>query len=467
MSICTRVMQLAFYGLFFLTPLLVSPWTNELFEFPKMLFVYALTLVIAAAFLIKWIWSGTPLRKIFPKTSLDLPIILYSSFFILATIFSIHRYTSIFGYYTRFHGGLLSLVSYLVLYYVFITEFSGRTKILLNTVYLLLAAGFLVSVYGILQHFGIDKSFWVQDSQVRIFSTLGQPNWLAAWLLMILPLSWALYLNSNRLILNTGYLLLSLTLFAAFWFTYSLSGLAGFLVAVLVFAGLARRMAAERWRQVLILVAGCLVIVIAQPGPLARRGRQFLQDLTALPRVLAVETASAAEVTPTTLGGDTVAIRKLVWGGALQLWRSSSKILFLGTGPETFAYAFLPFRPAGLNQTSEWDFLYNKAHNEYIDILCGLGLLGFAAYLFLVGKFLGWATIKIKDKREKIKDLPSGHSTLNTSYLILVALISGWTSLLVTNFFGFSVVCTALLFWLYPAVCLSIFKKERTDHRQV
>ena len=465
-SICEKIIHGSFYALFFITPLLVCPVTYELFEFPKMLFVYVVTAIILATFLIKRIYTSYDIRN----TPLTLPIILYSLFFTLSTLFSIHRYTSVFGYYSRFHGGLLSLICYILLFYIYIAEFRQKPKKILNTLYLILATSFLVSLYGILQHFGIDRGYWIQDSQARVFSTLGQPNWLAAWLLMILPLSWALYLSSKRLILNTCYLILATVWFAAFWFTYSLSGILGFVVASVAFVALSpRKLLRRKKKKILLLITVYCLLITVFPGLFAPRLRDVWGDLVATSQRLTnfsllSPAALAAESLPPIPGGDTAQIRKIVWQGALDLWRSSPKNILLGTGPETFAYAFLAFRPAALNQTSEWDFLYNKAHNEYLDILCGTGILGLGAYLFLVGRFLWWGMMKVKSEKLKVKsyqiDGLDSRLILDTNYLLLPAVLSGWASLLITSFFGFSVVPTALLFWLYPAICFSFLKED-------
>ena len=52
-SISENLIKVSYYALFTITPLLVCPATHELFEFSKMLFVYAVTVVILAAFLVK------------------------------------------------------------------------------------------------------------------------------------------------------------------------------------------------------------------------------------------------------------------------------------------------------------------------------------------------------------------------------------------------------------------------------
>ncbi|HBU22112.1 TPA: hypothetical protein DEB02_04170, partial [Candidatus Beckwithbacteria bacterium] len=81
--------------------------------------------------------------------------------------------------YSRFNGGLVSTASYLTLYYAYISNLASPrfTKKFLKVT---LTTALIVSLYGILEHFGIDEHVWIQDVKNRVFSTLGQPNWLAA-----------------------------------------------------------------------------------------------------------------------------------------------------------------------------------------------------------------------------------------------------------------------------------------------
>jgi O-antigen ligase len=51
---------------------------------------------------------------------------------------------------------------------------------------------------------------------------------------------------------------------------------------------------------------------------------------------------------------------------------------------ETFAYSYYNFRPAQHNQLSEWDYLYNKAHNEFLNFLSTTGAFGLATYLLII-----------------------------------------------------------------------------------
>ena len=80
-------------------------------------------------------------------------------------------------------------------------------------------------------------------------------------------------------------------------------------------------------------------------------------------------------------GTESSTIRKFVWLGALEVFRHYP---ILGTGPETFAFSYPMFKPVGHNLTSEWDFIYNKAHNEFLNILANVGLLGFLSYISII-----------------------------------------------------------------------------------
>jgi tetratricopeptide (TPR) repeat protein len=158
-------------------------------------------------------------------------------------------------------------------------------------------------------------------------------------------------------------------------------------------------------------------------------------------------TASAARSPLLETGGtESGVIRKYVWEGAFNAWKSSPKTIVIGTGVETFAFAFYHYRPQGHNLTSEWDYLYNKAHNEYLNFLATTGLFGLGSYIAIIGVFTVCFVRKLQQR------------DLNT---LTAALFAGWVSVLVTNFFGFSVVATQLMFFLFPAFIFLL-----TDEKQ-
>ena len=53
--------------------------------------------------------------------------------------------------------------------------------------------------------------------------------------------------------------------------------------------------------------------------------------------------------------------------------------------------------------TSEWDYLYNKAHNEYLNYLTTTGIVGLGTHLLLLAGFLIFCRVTYpkSKKREK------------------------------------------------------------------
>ena len=143
------------------------------------------------------------------------------------------------------------------------------------------------------------------------------------------------------------------------------------------------------------------------------------------------------------LGGtDSGKIRLLVWRGALEAWKNNP---IFGTGVETFAFAYYRYKLPAHNLTSEWNFLYNKAHNEFLNYLATTGTVGIVAYLFMMGRFLYLSSKKILDSVRKKEENRS---------LISIAAVAGYITILITIFFGFSVVIVNIYFYIIPAFVL-------------
>ncbi|OGP10529.1 MAG: hypothetical protein A2048_10295 [Deltaproteobacteria bacterium GWA2_45_12] len=409
----------------FLTPLIFNFSTRELFEFPKMIVIYVISLIAFSYMMI----SHSHVQKGGERFSIMKPLTALLALNVLSTVFSLDVNTSVFGYYTRFNGGLISLFSYTMLAYFSLTFLLKRD--VAESAFWLSLSSMISGLYAIAQHLGIDKDFWVQDSQARAFSTLGQPNWLAAYLLMTLPIPLYFLLVSVKRPARIFYFLTTLITFCGIWFTYSLSGFLGLiLLPILILVFFNKTLLKRNSKVIVILITAALLIAISQPGIFSARLKSAFKIIANRLTVVASEQAPSQE--PSQI--DTSLIRLVVWKGAAKLFASSLKTALIGTGPETFAYAFLPFRPLELNQTTEWDFLYNKAHNYYLDLLTGTGILGVIGYFWFV-----FAVIKLYRKASAREKLAA-------------PLFIGWLTLPVTNFFGWPVVATSLLFFIFPAL---------------
>lgn len=557
---CDRIITSGFYLLFGLVPFLLTPWNYELFEYNKMMAVYGIAAIITASWLVKMI---TLQEFRIQKTPLDIPIVLLFLSQLISAIFSIDPHVSWFGYYSRFNGGMWSVISYILLYYALVSNTNifhdpagksdavegihetsrkkGKelpmpppTFSILRLLRVTLTTAFIIALYAVFEHFGIDKHIWVQDVQNRVFSTLGQPNWLAAYLVALIPLTWSFALTSQIPHLNQAsfklqqqkiskHSLLQLhfgfDLTLAFWIWTTLSGL--FFLVLLY----------TRSRSGLLGLAcadvafwGCVVssfrganlsnFAVAKPDTSSQKGslshiakyRGLALKSAVLGHALFVlivffngtyipaidryatltgiktlitnpasfkQTAmpSASNYTAPALetgGTESGTIRTYVWNGAIRAWQSSLKTKLIGTGTETFAFAFYQYRPIEHNRTSEWDFLYNKAHNEYLNYLATTGIFGFGSYLLLIGLFVHWfirrqcINASMRQNTKTDAAYPAGYELSPFHY----ALFAGWISILVTNFFGFSVVVVQLILFLFPAIIFASSRRFQSYKNQ-
>lgn len=465
-------MAYLFSLLFIFVPLTWLPNTSELFEFNKIILTYILTGLIGGIWVIRMIREK---RIIFRRTILDIPIILLLVSSLLSLSLSIDPRISWYGYYSRWNGGLQSLISYSLLYWAFVSNMNKKN--VMSNVQCLMSSAIIVSVYGILEHFGhsiscllvapshaFDVSCWVQDVQNRVYATLGQPNWMAAYLvsLMFIPISkminhqgsiikesrpQKLIIDYWSLIIN---LLVFILMFTALLFTKSRSGLLAFGISSLVFWGM------QFGKKTLLPMAlfGILVstLLISFQNPIRDLFIKNNQSSIINNQGTSLETG----------GTESGSIRKIVWDGAIKIWLGNTKNFLIGTGPETFALSYYQYRPIKHNATSEWELLYNKAHNEFLNYLATTGIFGLLSYLLFLFT-AGWVLIKPQTPNPKSQSLGF------EAWSLRLALFAGFISITVTNFWGFSVVITQIFLFLFPALSIiindqeSIIKKTKND----
>lgn len=451
-SSLSNLIRLILYAIVFITPFIFLPWTSELFEFNKMIFVYLMSLLLACTWGLDTFKNK---RFHFVMTPLHIVFLLFLISQLISTFLSIDPHTSLWGYYSRFHGGLYSTLTYMFLYCATVSyiiyppesdqNLTSAINRLQPFVYVALTSSIIVCFYGIAQHGGIDAHIWKQDVQRRVFSTLGQPNWLAAYILVLMPIVWHLIYTAfsgtqvapARLILS---LCLHLILYLTLLYTRSRSGFASFTVVYVLFWGLLliRNLLTKTGVKSALIGTFVSTLVIVIISTLS--ATPFTQSLLDNQQTLAeVE----APPDPTLLISDSGEIRRIVWEGAYKL---GSAYPVTGTGVETFAYSYYWTRTREHNDVSEWDFLYNKAHNEYLNYFANSGLLGLGTYVLCLATIV---LLFLKNLHRQM--IPT----------LTIALFCGWISIHLTNFFGFSVVLIGLYTFLLPALFIAPFTQTQ------
>lgn len=477
LNFCTKTIEYSFYALFFLVPLVFSGDTSELFELNKMWLTFYLTIIISVAWLAKIIIQK---RVVIQRTPLDILLLLFLASQIISSIFSLDQQVSWWGYYSRFNGGLASTICYVILYYAFASNL--RIKHVWKTMLISLISGLAVSLWGFPSHFGadptclvfrgtFDTSCWTYQFQptVRAFSTLGQPAWLAAYMAFLLPVAMAAMLkNKNKKGKFIGYLVLTIFFYLLLVFSNTRAGFIAFWVANIFFwaAIFIKKLYPRRYFLKIVLIVNFLFVLcnFFFVGPIEGSllkftwpeiSKSFSQPSPSAPQPTPAQQTPAAPAAPTVSSMDDITdsgnIRLLVWNGAIKAWENNP---IFGTGVETFAFAYYKYKSPAHNLTSEWDYLYNKAHNEYLNYLATTGIVGLGTYLGFIGLFFfitgKWYLALLQNKQEKYTEEARTPQTT----LFIIGIVTGYITMLISNFFGFSVVIINLYIFLAPLFVL-------------
>lgn len=444
-------------------PFVVLPVNSELFEFNKMLFIYAIAVLIGGVWLLRSFQAG---KFIFRKTPFDIPLGIFFLSQVVSTLFSIDQHTSFFGYYGRFNGGLLSTFTYLFLYYGFVSTIDTHKNTVIRRIFSIsIISSILVVLWGLPGKFNhdlscllftskFDNSCWTAQFRPaeRMFSTLGQPNWLGAYLAITFFISTYYVLSSEKKksmwlgVIGVVFSYLGILL------SRSRSSLMSLAPGVMIIMTLVSFFAIKRnnfftalKKQALFILVGSLIIItcIAQTGiPQIDSiiSLSFLRNNPAVQQKISPlqnKSSSLQVVGPVT---ESLDIRKIVWAGA---WELGKQYPLFGTGVETFGYAYYSVRPIAHNATSEWDYLYNKAHNEFLNMLATTGWFGLGSYLLLIVYSAIYAIKK---------------GVKNIFYFFILAI---HISLYITNFFGFSITVVNI-YWFLTLAFLAVYDEPDT-----
>lgn len=426
-----------------------------------MIVIYLLTILIGFFWLLKMILAK---KIIIKKTPFDLAIILFLVSQIVSTIFSIDRHVSIFGYYGRFNGGLVSIISFIFLFYGFVSNNINKQSILKTS----LISSLIVIIYAIpgkLNHdltcYFVsggkitDNSCWSTEVNVfnpalRAFSTLGQPNWLAAFLAINFFIGLYFFIKEKKLLVQLiigGYLFLN---FSFILFSRSRSGLLSVIFALVILLIIFNKKILKYKKNFLIVFFLIFFSLIFFKTGISKVD-QFLDFKNYIKNEkVNIHKSEKSNNQPILNITDSSDIRKIVWQGAIDLGK---KYPFFGTGVETFAYSYYFVRPKAHNLVSEWDFVYNKAHNEYLNYFATTGFFGVISYLLMIFSVLFVFLKKIFfDKKEK-----------NQQQLFFLLL--SYLTILITNFFGFSTSTINLFFYLIPGFLVENINKENIEKK--
>ncbi|MCL5266406.1 MAG: O-antigen ligase family protein [Chloroflexi bacterium] len=318
-------------------------------------------------------------------------------------------------------------------------------------------AGGLIAAYGILQHLGRDFVVFNPHGPSPVISTFGNVNFLAAYLIMAIPLGIGLLLLASSLVkkalVGLCLLLMTITLF----YTTARGAWLGLAVALAL-------MALMLGRKVLVRNMPLIVIVVA---------------LVVIPASANFDTLSQRIQGIFAGGANTVQFR-------IDWWRSLTPLIadniFLGTGVSALEVVFTRYSSLEYAQGQGQNTFLDKAHNEFLHLASTTGLVGLGAYLLILTAFavLVWNLRKqwmhgdsaciAADETPAPASPQQGSSNLaeqphwrEARRIYVISLTAAIVAYLVQNQFSFGVIGIASVFWMMLGMVAVLARDRSVD----
>jgi putative inorganic carbon (HCO3(-)) transporter len=421
-EVLEMLIEITYLTVFLAIPLAMAFFlaTDNVFELNKIVLFRSLIYILFFLTLIKALFW--PSKRKFSLRYIW-PILALLIFGAISLFFSVDPATSYYGLGDRQQGyrSLLFYAWWFFLLFYNLATTDNLEKKLGRIFWAIMGSSFLVSLYGILQILGIDFIAWTEPPFVthRVTSTLGQPNYLGSYLLLIIPLSFYGLMKYRHFWPRFILIILLLMQLVTLMITGSRSAWLGLLggLVLLVFWNLVRiwsGLSAPKKRGLIlisILAAVMVALFLSQNNYIAGRFKGI-----------------------TDFKQGSVSARINFWSGAIKSFRQKP---LLGYGLENQGMEFIKYYQVDWAKTGFVNASTNRAHNLILDILLTTGIIGLIFYVWIYTSFFWWTNQNRSDKQQRA-----------WSEALIVAVLAYLISLL----FGFSVVVTEVYFWSYLAI---------------
>jgi len=383
---CDKLIEAGWLAAVIIAPLFFNFYGHRAFELNKVTLIRSIALMMALAWIVRSIEGGLSkasvgLRRIASGNPLAIPALILAGVYILATITSVVPRTSLWGAFGRPQGTYTTLC-YIVIFFLIWHSLRTRQQ-LERLIFALLLTSLPVSLYGIMQQVNLDPLPSAADDLAgRLKSTMGNPIFLSAYLILVVPVTLERLLDSLSVLLRGEgkriytcilagcYALLLAAQLLCILFAQSrgpvLGLMGGMFFFLLLFAIYEhRRSLVLAVNGVAIVLLLTLILVNLPHSPLA-----FLRDVPYLGRF-------AYLVPEKEFPG-----RMLIWQGAIDMATADPWRALVGYGPDSLFVAYNKFYPAELVQY-ELGERPDRLHNQTFDALVTTGLIGLAAYILL------------------------------------------------------------------------------------
>jgi len=367
--------------MFLLSPVVFFKYTTKMFYIPKDMFIQVIVMVATTLWAVKMIGKG---EVTLSRSPLLIPVSVFLGI-MTASVYSSYRVYLALSDWIRFINYIL--VFYLVLHVI--KGISSRRFL----VQLVLASGILCAGYGIIQHFGGEFIFNVNPhDRLKVFSFFGNPNFLAGFLVTMLPLALGELVSglTDFLLLDRPFTSIARAAFGCVAFVMSFlciiptqtrgawlsfgSSFTCFSLLLLIFVAAPLRKRISSRANRILLVGGAMVVILA----VVLAGTLYHSEFEKLyNRMKSI----------TDFKGKNIMQRFLMWRCTTQMMKDHP---LLGVGIGNFKYVFFDYQGKFFEQPGVEEYRRHavspiRVHNEYLQFGAETGVTGLFAFLCILG----------------------------------------------------------------------------------
>lgn len=339
-------------------PLAVNPFGTFPYEIPKQVM-----LILGVCFALLY-FVFLPAGR--PVLNFNRWVFLFAGFWLLSllisTIFSVAPTESFWGSTERMQG-LYTWILYLLHFFICLQIFGmGRGLRPWRKVFFDLVAGVgaVLSVYAILQHWGVDPLGIsdISEASGRSFATIGQPNFLGQYLIFPFFIIFVRIFGGMGWKKRGGLAAVLFIIAFGLWTTLNRASILGIVVGVLLFF-------LHRFGRKFV-TGGSRIFKFIAVGALVMAGLAFFL----------ISIGGARSV------NSRVALIKPLAPLIREHW-------LVGAGPETMYQTYQKVLSPEIYRTENLYDIPDRIHNEPLQILLDQGVLGLIVYLVLIGFLVG------------------------------------------------------------------------------
>ncbi|MHB9019320.1 MAG: O-antigen ligase family protein [Minisyncoccota bacterium] len=400
----------------------VSIWTGGGLFFPFIVgkaFIFRAIIEIVFAL---WLILVVFYKEFRPKKNTLLwAIAIFIGVTALATVLGVNPLRSFWSNFERMEG----LVMYIHLFAYFLVlgnVFKKRDWFWFFNAFV--ASGLIEGVYALFQKMGKIPS---PQGGFRVDGTIGNPAYLAAFLIFIVGFCTLLFLRSKDIYARTFYGFSGLFSLMIIYFTASRGPVLGILVALFLAGTIYlffKKVETDSDKKIKKIMIGGLIGLVVLVGVLwGLKNTNFIKNSQTLSRL-----------TNLSFSETTITSRLSIWQMSFKAFKEKP---ILGWGPENYIAVFSKYYSPEMWRQEPW---FDRSHNVVFDWLINAGLIGLLSYLSIF--FFA------------IKELKKNYQNKKISFEELILIVGIFIAYFFQNLFVFDNMATyisffAILAWIY------------------